>query len=64
MDCVMFTRLGVGAALARGCSAGASWATWGMIRGGPPSEDSDPARHAQGTARKFWSSSRLHRSDK
>eukprot|EP00969_Alexandrium_andersonii_P295522 13063054-Alexandrium_andersonii.AAC.1 len=60
----MFTRLGVGAARARGGGAGASWATWGTTCGGPPSEGSDPARQAQGTARRFWSSSRLHRSDR
>eukprot|EP00969_Alexandrium_andersonii_P177189 7835450-Alexandrium_andersonii.AAC.1 len=30
MACVMFARLGAGAALARGGGAGASWATWGM----------------------------------
>eukprot|EP00969_Alexandrium_andersonii_P022443 982416-Alexandrium_andersonii.AAC.1 len=64
MACVMFARLGVGAALARGGGADASWATWGTTCGGPPSEDPDPARHAQGTAHRFWSSSRLQRSDK
>eukprot|EP00969_Alexandrium_andersonii_P071461 3154663-Alexandrium_andersonii.AAC.1 len=58
----MLTRLGAGAALARGCGAGASWATCGMPCSGPPSETSDPARHAQGTARRLWSSSRLRRS--
>eukprot|EP00969_Alexandrium_andersonii_P288623 12758752-Alexandrium_andersonii.AAC.1 len=64
MACVMFTSLGAGAALARGVGAGASWATWGMTCGGPPSEGSDLVRHAQGTARRFWCSSRPQRSDK
>eukprot|EP00969_Alexandrium_andersonii_P306847 13565263-Alexandrium_andersonii.AAC.1 len=32
-----------------------------MTCGGPPSELSDLARHAQGAARSFWGSSRLHR---
>eukprot|EP00969_Alexandrium_andersonii_P219667 9701791-Alexandrium_andersonii.AAC.1 len=64
MACVMFTCLGVGAARARGGGAGASWATWGMTCGGPPSEPSGPARRAQGAARRFWSSPRLRCSDK
>eukprot|EP00969_Alexandrium_andersonii_P017608 770398-Alexandrium_andersonii.AAC.1 len=60
----MLTRRGVGAALARGGGAGVPWATWGMTCGGPSSEPSDPARRAQGAARRFWSSPRLQRSDR
>eukprot|EP00969_Alexandrium_andersonii_P130601 5774897-Alexandrium_andersonii.AAC.1 len=57
----MLTRLEAWAALARGCGAGASWAARGMTCGGPPPELSDPARRAQGAARRLWSSSRLAR---
>eukprot|EP00969_Alexandrium_andersonii_P082648 3643539-Alexandrium_andersonii.AAC.1 len=58
----MFACLGAGAALARGCGAGTPWPARGVTCSWPPSELLDPARHAQGTARRFWSSSQLQRS--
>eukprot|EP00969_Alexandrium_andersonii_P020908 914388-Alexandrium_andersonii.AAC.1 len=58
----MSARLGAGAAFARGSGAGASRAARGATCGGPPSELSGPARHAQGAARRFWSSPRPRRS--